>query len=109
MAIQDLTVAQQVAGYFAEVVRDEPTVKQLWVLGELGRVEPGRESVDIWLFLDRADEATEDRIIATASPLGDQFPNVHLMLHVTNGEMPANFEPGSEVYPGAEPILLTRR
>jgi hypothetical protein len=107
MAIQDLAVAQRVGQRLAETLRDEPTVKQLWAWGELGHVESGREAVDLWLFLDGADEETEDRIAAATSALGDQFRDVHILIHLTNGEMPSAFDPMTVVYDGAEQIPLT--
>jgi hypothetical protein len=109
MAIQDLAVAQRVGQRLAETLRDEPTVKQLWAWGALGHVEPGRESVDLWVFLDSADDETEKRIVASVSPLQEQFPDVYLFLHLTNGQMPHDFDPLAEIYPGAEQIPVKPR
>ena len=107
MAIQDRTVAQQVAHCFAEAIRNESTVMQLWVWGKLRHVEPGREAVDLWVFLDSADGESENRIARAASSLHERFPHVNVMIHLTNGRMPKDFDPTTEVYPGAEQIPLT--
>ena len=107
MAIQDRTVARQVAHCFAEAIRNEPAVKQLWVWGKLGHVEPGREAVDLWVFLDSADDEAERRIVRAASLLHERFPHINVMVHLTNGLMPKDFDPTTEVYPGAEQIPLT--
>ncbi len=109
MAIQNMTVAQQMGRQLAELVKDEPTIKQLWALGEKGRVYPERETVDLWIFLDSADDVTEDRIVAAATGLGSRFEEADTVVHVTNGELPAGFDPLTEVYPGAEQIPLSAR
>jgi hypothetical protein len=108
VAIQGLTVARHVAQRFAEAIRDEPAVKHLWAWGEPSRLEPGHEAVDLWVFLDSADDESEKRIIAAVPWLQRQFPEVDLFLHLIHGQMPSDFDPMTEVHPEAEKISLTR-
>lgn len=109
MAIQNLTAALRVGRRFADIVREESTARQLWAWGELGYIQPGHEAVDLWLFLDGGDEETERRLMAAAASLHDDFPDMHILVHLTSGDMPEDFDPMTEVYDGAEPIPLTPR
>src|SRR4051794_31143015 len=69
--------AVEVGRAFAEIIRDEPVVRELWVTADTE--EPG---IHLWLITDPLDLETEEQFHGTPSDLIDaRFPREYIWLH----------------------------
>lgn len=76
--------AVEIGRAFAEIVRDKPFVRELWVTADTE--EPG---IHLWLITDPLDWERHRGFHGTPSDLiEDQFPTDYIWVHVMN---PVNF------------------
>jgi hypothetical protein len=72
--------AVEVGRAFAEIVRDEPVVRELWVTADTE--EPG---IHLWLITDALDWEAEEHFYGKPSDLIEgRFPTEYLWVHVMN-------------------------
>jgi hypothetical protein len=70
----------EVGRAFAEIIRDEPFVRELWVTADTE--EPG---IHLWLITDPLDMEAERYFYGTPSDLiEDSFPKEYVWVHVRN-------------------------
>jgi hypothetical protein len=94
--------AVEVGRAFAEIVRDEPAVRELWVTADTE--EPG---IHLWLITDPLDWEAEGSFHgAPSDAIEERFPGEYVWVHVRN---PLNFIGGdthSSLRQDAEQIPL---
>lgn len=68
--------AVEIGRAFAEIIQDEPFVRELWVTADTE--EPG---IYLWLFTDPITMDTEDRLLGRPMDvLDERFPREHVLL-----------------------------
>lgn len=86
-------LALELARCLARLLRDEPTVRRLWVCSEWGTVEPSRESAELYLLVTSLDEGARGRIDTVIDAVNARFPSVDLLVHLIHAEDGSQDEP----------------
>jgi len=92
--------AVEVGRAFAEIIRDNPVVRELWVTADTE--EPG---IHLWLITDPLDWETEEQFHGSPSDvIQDHFPVEYVWVHVQNpshhiGDIHDSLRPDAEQIP----------
>jgi hypothetical protein len=87
MVARQTTDAQTLARRYAELVRDDPAVRELWISSRCGVPE-------LWLIADDLEDEHELSLYGLVSVLYDEFADARLYLHVVS---PKNYLPGIDL------------
>lgn len=99
MAVTDRVTAQQMGRAFAEMAREEPAARRLWVSTN------GCE-VELWLLTEPTDADTERRLYAASKALYDHFPEAVFFVDVLNPAQSQGWDAVSAIPSGVEEIPL---
>jgi hypothetical protein len=106
MAVTQSALAHAVARDFARAVPPEANLSRLWVWSQHGYIDPTRDYVELWAFVDPVDDATEEQLLEAGSGLDDLYPDVLKTLHLLGPSIVAGLTREEWVKPEAEEIDL---
>lgn len=87
MVVHQSVDAHAIATRFAREVRNEPSVRELWL-------HESPDMVDLWLITGSIDDETELALYAKSGSLYDAFPGERFRVHVLH---PAMFIDGADL------------
>ena len=109
MALTQPAVAQVIARDLAAQVHAEPCVRRLWVWSSHGEVEPGRDYVEFWLYLDTDDDDTVQRTREIVASLHEVFPDVNMMAFLMTPKVLDGHAPEEVMRTDVEEVPLGRQ
>ena len=99
MAIRAGATPQQIARRFAELVREEPAARKLWL-------EVRDHDIQLWLLATDTDRETENRLYEASFVLAEAFPDAPIHFHLLVPRFYVNGDPQAALPPGLEEIPL---
>lgn len=100
MAIADQLTAYDMGHTFAEAIRGEQAVRQLWVRRHRGYLE-------LWLLTAPTEPEIERQLYAAGVDLQREFPDADIDLHILNPRYADERELAEMIPPDAEKVPLS--